>query len=105
MLKISLLFILILICCGPVPKASPVKGDGIIWVKNYDIGLKYAQQTGKPVLLDFHADWCPPCRAMEHEVWPDARVIAAMQKFVCVTIDIDKDPATAARYPAQGIPT
>src|ERR1700742_4421615 len=105
MMKISLLFILILISCGTVAKASPVQGDGIIWVKNYDTGLKYAQQTGKPVLLDFHADWCGPCRAMEREVWPDVKIIAAMQKFVCVSIDVDKDQATAARYVANSLPT
>lgn len=75
-----------------------------IWVHSYSVGLKAAQQAGKPVLLDFTATWCPPCREMEKNVWPDTFVQDAMAKFVCVSVDVDKDPGTAMKYRADSIP-
>ena len=74
------------------------------WVRSYATGLKEAQQAGKPVLLDFTATWCPPCREMEKNVWPDPFVKEAMAKFVCVSVDVDKDPGTAMKYGANSIP-
>src|SRR5262245_24044113 len=36
-----------------------------------------ARQTGRPILYDFTADWCPPCRLMRREVFADPRHAAA----------------------------
>lgn len=55
-----------------------------------------------PVLVDFHATWCPPCKALAPE-------IAALQqergdRLRVVQIDVDREPQVAQRHGVEGIP-
>jgi thiol:disulfide interchange protein len=78
----------------------------IAWRTDLDAALLEARRDGKRVVVDFTADWCPPCIAMKHDVWPDpdvARVVAG--GYVPVLIDTDRDGVTTARYEVSGIPT
>lgn len=80
--------------------------SSIEWRTDLDAALVEARQAGKPVLVDFKADWCPPCIAMKHDVWPDPDVERAVAaSYVPVMIDVDRDGATADRYGVRGIPT
>jgi thioredoxin 1 len=56
-----------------------------------------------PVLLDFGADWCPPCRAMEPHVGAVAEAYAGRLRVGAV--DTDRNQAVAARYGVHGLPT
>jgi len=63
--------------------------------------------SGVPVLVDFWADWCAPCRAL-------APVLEAMAaepasrlagRFRICKVDVDKNPETVERYGVMGLPT
>ena len=56
-----------------------------------------------PVLVDFHATWCAPCRAVTPVVEGLAREHAGRLKVG--TLDVDANPETAARYGVRAIPT
>jgi thiol:disulfide interchange protein len=80
----------------------------IAWRTGFDAAMAESKQTGKPLLVDFTASWCPPCKVMKHEVWPDAEVAkAANERYVPLLVDVD-DPANAEvsqRYGIRNIPT
>ncbi|WP_421751785.1 thioredoxin [Croceimicrobium sp.] len=60
-------------------------------------------QSDKPVLIDFHADWCQPCKVLSPIV---KQVKHEMGDRVSVLkIDVDRNPELAAKLAIQGVPT
>ncbi len=60
-------------------------------------------QSEVPVLVDFWATWCPPCRALAPTM--DAVAAEYAGKAKIVKIDIDEEPEIADRYGIRSIPT
>jgi thioredoxin 1 len=57
----------------------------------------------KPVLIDFYADWCAPCRAMK-PVLEDLKTRLG-DHIAVFKIDVDKNQAIASRFNVTSIPT
>lgn len=57
----------------------------------------------KPVLVDFHAEWCGPCKSMAPEL---KKLVDRMgDRLRVIKVDVDRNPDTAAHYGIQGVPT
>ena len=64
---------------------------------DYDLGMEYARQHGKPVMLDFSGYGCVNCRKMELAVWTDSKVSDIINNdYVLITLYVDnKTPLTS----------
>ena len=69
--------------------APPMEIEGREVFNNYDEGLAYARQTGKPVLIDFTGYGCVNCRKMEAYVLDDDSVKARLQNYVFIELFVD----------------
>lgn len=83
------------------------RGEGVAWTP-YRPGL-LSEAAGTPVLLDFSADWCAPCRELEERVFADPRVVETAEAFVTINVDLTQrrpeHEAVRKRFSVRGVPT
>lgn len=60
-------------------------------------------QSDTPVLVDFYADWCGPCKAMSPVIREVAEAVKGKARVV--KVNIDKNAEAPARYQVQAVPT
>ena len=85
-------------CGGPLaPAARPIIVDEASFPQ------QVLQAGAQPVLVDFWAEWCPPCRALA----PTLERLAAQAggRYRIAKVDIDRNPSLAAQYRVQSVPT
>jgi thiol:disulfide interchange protein DsbD len=82
---------------------------GIAWIEFSDRALAEARAAGRPVLIDFQALWCIPCREMERTTFRDPAVVDAARAFTSLKADVteqdDRTSALMARFHVPGVPT
>ena len=65
---------------------------GIAWYRSYAAAQKLAQQTGKPVFIDFYASWCANCIAFKAETANNKTLNDALRNNAIAVKLIDKEP-------------
>ncbi|HEU4888983.1 MAG TPA: cytochrome c biogenesis protein CcdA [Thermoanaerobaculia bacterium] len=101
----------VLLLVAGVAFAVPRKHETAVQWQKYDTSaLAAARASGKPVVIDFYADWCLPCKELDAKTFTDPRVVGELDRFVRVKADLTaaEDATTQAltkQYAILGVPT
>lgn len=81
--------------------------DSIVnWLYDWDEALGKAQDENKPIMIDFHAEWCQPCKLLDFYTYSDAELGAFINDtFICVKSNIDENNLYQNYSNITGIPT
>lgn len=82
---------------------------GIAWTPYSEEALSGASAAGRPVMIEFTADWCIPCHELERRTFSDAGVIALTGQFVPLRVDMtrlgEREKRIKGKYRVMGVPT
>ena len=88
-----------------------MRGPAVTWQPYSESLLIKAQRLEKPVIIDFYADWCAPCRELDEVTFHDPEIVKQAKKdFIMIKVDLTRkgNPVhedVLRRYNVKGVPT
>jgi thiol:disulfide interchange protein DsbD len=88
-----------------------MQGTGVRWQPYSDQLLSEAVETKMPVIIDFSAAWCAPCRELDDITFHDREIVKqAAQQFIMIKIDLTRkgnpdNERLLRQYEVKGVPT
>jgi thiol:disulfide interchange protein DsbD len=100
---------------GLLPSSSPTGVTTVTtllepeWIRDKEAGFAEAATDGKPVMMDFWAEWCVACNELDHFTYSQTEVLALAEEFVPIKMDMtknsDANKSILNKYEVFGMPT
>ncbi len=88
-----------------------LRGPGVAWQPYSESLMVEARRLEKPLILDFYADWCAPCRELDEVTFHNPEIVRqAQQDFIMIKVDLTRKgnpvhEALLQQYEVKGVPT
>jgi thiol:disulfide interchange protein len=110
LLSLAAVFLVARMAAGIYDARHPPRPGGLVNWRAIDGAVAAAAAEHKPILYDFSASWCEPCRMMERELFANAEAASFINSnFVAVRVtDDDRSPAAIelqSQHGVEGLPT
>ncbi|MGC9365307.1 MAG: cytochrome c biogenesis protein CcdA [Fidelibacterota bacterium] len=91
-------------------KPEPMAAEEMAWQSYSETAYKAALKSGQPVIIDFSADWCIPCKEMDKLTFTDPAIIDFSRKFQLLKVDLTASANSEImrlreRFDIRGVPT
>jgi thioredoxin-like negative regulator of GroEL len=99
---------LALLLAGTTGERPAAQVVAIKWEKKFDEALRIAKRSGKPLVVDFWAEWCGWCHRLDRTTYADPAVIRRAQDFVPVKVNTEgsrRELELSAKYGVRSLPT
>ena len=103
-------FFIIGVSCLLIWLVFSPSGANAAWYDSIDEGAMQAELVRKPMLVLYTADWCPPCKMLKKQTFPDNKVAKYLKEnYILIKIDLtdrqSPNQAIAREYDVSSIPT